>query len=343
MSFDCDEAWLNFCADSDEIDSTSIIERENNQETQNNIPKCSSLYISTTTKISYFDKSIDLFTAFWKIPIISYSQPTSGCVKKQIKYTFLNEENAKQVETKLLEYDIGSMQQISYVSNPSKLIYKDVRKINVGMCEKDITSQRCKKKGAFYNCFVLILRLFDENQQKYKETHVKVFNTGKLELPGIKCKRFHKQVLDYLVKMFELQCGISLQVNDKHETVLINSNFSCGYCINREKMARLLQEKYLFETAYDPCSYPGIMSKWTIPNTKSKISFMIFRTGSVLIVGKCSEEDIECLYGILCKIFTDEYTTINVPNCVVSKPKNEAKIKYKRKYLDIIIEEGGGV
>ena len=182
------------------------------------------------------------------------------------------------------------------------------------------------------------MRLFDKDQQKYKETHVKIFNTGKLELPGIKCKLFHKKVLDYLVEMFHIHCNIDLMINEKHETVLINSNFSCGYCINREKMARLLQEKYFFETAYDPCSYPGIMSKWTIPNTNNKISFMIFRTGSVLIVGKCSEENIYQLYENLQKVFRDEYISINVPNCIVSKPKNNVKMKYRRKYLEIQVD-----
>ena len=344
MSFDCDEAWLNFCENSDNANeannTASIIERDIFDAKSTNVPKCSSLYISTTTKISYFDRSIDLFNVFWKIPIISYSELREGCVKKQIKYTVVSEEHAKVLEKDVAQYDVGNMQQISYVCNPNKNIYKDVRKINIGLCEKDITSMRCKKKGAFYNCFVLILRLFDEDQQKYKETHVKVFNTGKLELPGIKSKKFHKLVLDYLVELLYKYCDIQLVVNDKHETVLINSNFSCGYCINREKLARILQEKYFFETAYDPCSYPGIMSKWTIPNTCVKISFMIFRTGSVLIVGKCTEDDIDILYNHLQKMFNDEYSAINVPNCVVSKPKNDTKSKYRRKYLDIVVDGG---
>ncbi len=337
MSFDCDEAWLNFCTNSDDSDNTSIIERETMSMEISDIPKCSSLYISTTTKISYFDKSIDLFKTFWNIPIISYSHYGSGCVKKQIKYTLTSEKDAIELEEKIKQYEVCNMQQITYINNPNKNIYKDVRKVNIGLSEKDITSHRCKKKGAFYNCYVIILRLFDDDLQKFKETHVKIFNTGKLELPGIKSKQFHKKVLQYLITMFSNHCGLTLYVSDKHETVLINSNFSCGYCINREKMARLLQEKYFYETAYDPCSYPGIMSKWYIPETNGKISFMIFRTGSVLIVGKCSEEDIGILYDRLQKIFQDEFININVPNCIVSKPKNDVKTKYRRKYLDVVI------
>ena len=42
---------------------------------------------------------------------------------------------------------------------------------------------RGKVKNAFYNCFAIILRMKYENS--FKEIHVKVFNTGKLEIPGV--------------------------------------------------------------------------------------------------------------------------------------------------------------
>jgi hypothetical protein len=40
---------------------------------------------------------------------------------------------------------------------------------------------------------------------------------------------------------------------------------------------------------------------------------MIFRTGSVLIVGKCSEEDIYTIYEYVKNILVSEYTCINQP------------------------------
>ena len=47
---------------------------------------------------------------------------------------------------------------------------------------KDILSYRGKKRGAFYNCFVIILRIKIDNA--FQEIHVKIFNTGKMEIPG---------------------------------------------------------------------------------------------------------------------------------------------------------------
>ena len=73
MSFDCDEAWLNFCTNSDDKTMSSIIERETIPMEISHIPKCSSLYISTTTKISYFDKSIDLLKKLFGIYLLSHT------------------------------------------------------------------------------------------------------------------------------------------------------------------------------------------------------------------------------------------------------------------------------
>ena len=46
----------------------------------------SNLYISTTTIISYLNTGIDISSLFWKIPIIGYSSPTEGVIKKQMKF-----------------------------------------------------------------------------------------------------------------------------------------------------------------------------------------------------------------------------------------------------------------
>ena len=58
-----------------------------------------------------------------------------------------------------------------------------MRKINIGISKKDIESYRSKIKSAFYNCFAVIVRIFHEGV--FKEINIKLFNTGKLEIPGI--------------------------------------------------------------------------------------------------------------------------------------------------------------
>ena len=328
---DCDAAWENFCQD----EYTSEVAQPN-KPTENllqkrEIPKCSDIYISTKTKISYLNSAINLEDVFWKIKVNSYFLPEDGVIKKQMKFNFKSPEELDYFHKRLKDCKYYDEHIITSIRNPEgKIKFKDVRKISIGMNKKDILSYRCKRKSAFYNCFVLILRLKDEDE--YKESHVKVFNTGKLELPGIQSDTFLKKILKKLVDILNTQCGLNVNYLDgKSETVLINSNFNCGYFINREKLTDILKFKYHFQTSYDPCSYPGIMSKFYYdpklstqtgikPDSSSfhkyirEVSFMVFRTGSVLIVGKCNETELREIYSFIKNVLQDEYFNIFQPN-----------------------------
>ena len=63
-----------------------------------------------------------------------------------------------------------------------RIRFKDIRGIIVGMAQDDF-SAKPKKKSTFYNCIVLIVRIHTHG--KFKEFHVKVFNTGNMEFPGV--------------------------------------------------------------------------------------------------------------------------------------------------------------
>jgi hypothetical protein len=342
----CDEDWEQFLMNDDVED----INFDNNlNDTSRNIPKCSDIYISTKTKISYLNKKIDLNNDFWNIPIINYNSPIEGVVKKQIKINSKSKEEVLFIEEKLKNEKIYNNQIISSIDNPenNKVKFKDVRKITIGLSKKDITSHRCKQKSAFYNCFVLIIRL--KINGSFKECHTKIFNTGKIEIPGIQSDDVLYKILDFIVNLLGKINNYNdiNYISEKTETVLINSNFNCGYYINRDKLYDILQQKYRLHTLYDPCSYPGIMSKFyynvNLPKNmqtgiksrddEKQISFMIFRTGSILIVGKCVEEELMEIYDFLKNILETEYVNIVQLNSDESnlkiKKKTQKKIKKK--------------
>ncbi len=342
----CDDAWDQFLDDNYDED---VDIQKNEVLEDKNIPKCSEIYISTKTKIAYLNKQINLKEAFWKIPVMNYYKPDNGVIKKQIKYSFKDVNEVKNIGTLLEKEDIVEQQEIQKIDNPEgKVKWKDIRKISIGTCKKDILSYRSKKKSAFYNCFVLILRIFYNDE--YRECHVKVFNTGKLELPGIQSEESLHMILDTLVNTLNTNCNLDIGIKKdvKSETVLINSNFSCNYFIDREKLVDILKQKYNLNTTYDPCSYPGIMCKFHYDEEKiiqdgiepsqdlkkkfkkrfKEVSFMIFRTGSVLIVGKCESEDLMKIYEFLKKVLHDEYINIRQ---IVNAPKKQVKKNVKRK------------
>ena len=85
MTFDCNDEWESFCTDSFDITTCELNKKQFDpiNESTNTFPKCSQIYISTTTKISYLTTNIDIFDVFWKIPIISYTTLSCGAIKKQ--------------------------------------------------------------------------------------------------------------------------------------------------------------------------------------------------------------------------------------------------------------------
>ena len=350
---DVDTAWLNFCEGKDITPST--LQQELNTDTVD-APKCSDIYISTKTKIAYLNTPINLSEVFWEVPIMPYHLQQEGVVKKQMKFNSMSKEDLDMIGKNVEKYDCVDEFVITQIINPEgRIKFKDVRKVSIGLCKKDITSYRCKKKSAFYNCFVVILRLL--NDGNYKEIHVKVFNTGKLEIPGIQSDETLFKVLDLLtatlrplVQSEELLCCLP-----KNETVLINSNFTCGYFIDREKLYDILKYRYKINSAYDPCSYPGIQCEFYYdmnlleqtgrhPSTEHngegivKVSFMIFRTGSILIVGKCTDDILKEIYVFIKTLLENEYKNVG-GKCVAPKSAGMEKKKRKIRKKIIVMQE----
>ena len=320
-------------------------------------PEPTPIYISTQSKIAYLTEPIDL-KIFWKIPIIPYSLPKNGVVKKQIKINSKTPEELEDVLKQLESEPYHESHVMSHIDNPNgRIKFKDIRKISIGVSKKDIMSYRGKKKQAFYNCFVMIIRLRMEDG--FKEFHIKVFNTGKLEIPGIQSETMFDTVLKHIVEILQPHCVKKVMYKQTSDTVLINSNFNCGFYIDRETLYDLLKYKYNLQAIYDPCSYPGIQCKFYCDSEKAiqtgqqpadskaanitEVSFMIFRTGSVLIVGKCGESLLTEIYDFLTKLLKTEFHKICQrlidADDIALKDKKSKKIR--RKIIQFVVDEDG--
>ena len=200
-------------------------------------------------------------------------------------------------------------------------------------------------------------------QNMFKEFHVKVFNTGKLEIPGVQSEPVFEMILNQVLETLQPHVVEPLGYKDNtNETVLINSNFNCGFFVNREVLYDILKFKYNIQAIYDPCSYPGIQCKFyynpdvglqngcqiseenkhLYTNVK-EVSFMIFRTGSVLIVGRCDENVLMVIYEFLKIVLINEYKNICQKNIKVGGDDGvtlakDKKKKVRRKNITIEIQ-----
>ena len=364
-----DDEWENFMLgkpDKRNRDDENEDDDEDNDEVIiPDMPKCRDLYISTKTKKPFLNinDKIDILTLFWKIPVIEYWTPIEGIVKKQMKIVCKTEaETAELEQRRTTEYYFKDKKIVKQTENTNrKTKYKDERKISVGLNTKDVMNCRGKEGGgAMYNCIALTIRFKNANNT-FIEIHVKIFNTGKLEIPGIldatlyeRIKVFILQVLSqhFLPHVLDFRAPTS-------ENVIINSNFYVGFNINRDVLHGILRsEKYKIDTIYDSCTYPAVKSKFYFCNalgfdpvlqrgtiqpedrtlkTKdimvsdkyTKVSFMVFRTGSCLIVGNCTEEVLMFVYEFVKKVLTDEYEKIYVDGGEETPESKKAQKKTK--------------
>jgi hypothetical protein len=165
-------------------------------------------------------------------------------------------------------------------------------------------------------------------------------------------------VLNHIIEILQPFYSTQLNYFEHSDTVLINSNFNCGFYINREVLYDILRNKYNIQAIYDPCSYPGIQCKFYYNNdikiqsgmqiaTKNEekyknvtqVSFMIFRTGSVLIVGMCDEDILRDIYQFIKELLKEEFKYICQKIITSSDLENkDRKKKVRRKIIHIISE-----
>jgi hypothetical protein len=352
----------NVKSSKNDFDSTNIETYINTQHIHlfENItpPDSTPIYISTKSKISYLNIPINL-DLFWNIPITPYYMALEGCIKKQAKITSASRDELNEVQNKLLREIYVEQHIVCHVDNPTSRNnkFKDTRKVSVGICKKDLTN-KIKSKQAFYNCLALIMRV--KLDGKFREFHVKLFNTGKIEIPGIKTDTMYQYVLDRFIEFiqpFHLESPIYCKPNN--DIVLINSNFNCGFYINRENLIQILKYKYNIQPIYDPCNYPGVKAPFyynpelSIQNgiqprqedkdkykNVIKIHCSIFRTGSVLILGTCDEIILQEVYEFVTNLLKTEFkyicsSLIDDDN----RPKSNKDKKRKCQKKFVVIED----
>jgi hypothetical protein len=332
------------------------------------LPEPTPLIISTKTKVLFLNQPIDITRIFWEIPIMKYHTSREGVVKKVVKMVCFSPEEQDALETRLAanpQYRQEIIKQV-IIQTPTKNKFKDERKIIAGTSKKDIMACRIKKKNVFYNCFSLVVRIL---YKEFREIHVKIFNTGKMEIPGIVKDEILEITCVAVLRILRPFIGGDTpldyikQLSLAAHNVLINSNFNCGFHIHRERLHNILKsEKYYLDTSYDPCTYPGVKCKFyfnhelgfsrdtqrgkvmdcdkkvKMKNLQTdkkytEVSIMIFRTGSGLIVGNCSDDVLDYIFHFILDILRAEYYKIAVlpdkEECAAAAATSSGKTRRK--------------
>ena len=296
-------------------------------------------------KNEYNEKVIKFVDNTGFVPLPSALEPLEPLAQQPVL------EPADKLADKLAERPLPQLSKTA--ANRRRLKYKNERKLTVGISKKDILNVRRKEKlGAFYNCVALTIRICCDGT--FYECHAKIFNTGKIEVPGRIDKPMMEQLKHKILAILQpFHPDIVMDYKMCKRGVLINSGFNCGFLIDRDKIHSILKTKYGIETSYDSCSYQGVKCKFyynesastsaceqkgrileadlmkkkdLIVTTKyTEVAFMIFRTGSCIIVGNCCKKVLYFVYDFIKTVFKNEYREISMGPVGPPVTKNKKK------------------
>ncbi len=195
------------------------------------------------------------------------------------------------------------------------------------------TKTKAKSKNCFQNQSTLIIAL-----SKTRQINLKIFRNGKIQMTGLKSEEEGYLAANTLIKKIK---DISLKVPSfiTSETkepllsdfsiVLINSDFSAGFRIKREKLYELLFKSGMY-VSYEPDIYPGVNAKyyWNTNNKKKdgicrcsglcdgkgdgegdgnckKVTIATFQSGNVIITGARKNIQTQAAYKYINTIFRE--------------------------------------
>lgn len=198
-----------------------------------------------------------------------------------------------------------------------------------------------------------LLVLYEKNITKKKECAYKNCNNLKINESNY-CQEHYDILLNNYLQDIKI-CDF--------EFILFNCDFNCGFQINREKILHIINNKYKINATFDSV-YQGVKvifcynssyennegyCKCTKPcNAKSdglsdgnckKITIPIFRSGAIMITGKCTSEHVDCIYKIITKILKESYHDIvQIDNKLPTKYKNEQiLLDFNKSFLKSIL------
>lgn len=137
-----------------------------------------------------------------------------------------------------------------------------------------IKKPKPKKKGAFPNNMAILAR---SPMGTGKNVHMKFFKNSSISMVGCKIKEDGLAVTKILEQyIFKKQCLFeSKKDRDKFkikgfETTMVNSNYSVGFKIDRDRLFNYLHQKYKLFVSYDPAVYAAVKIGFYYNSIKNK-------------------------------------------------------------------------
>jgi len=227
-----------------------------------------------------------------------------------------------------------------------------------GISMDDILHESTREKKRFFNQSSLVFRV--KIKDYFKEVNIKLFKNGGFQMTGISSEEMARTAL---TRFMEMNKGRDIwpataEANDSNnsdspyiklfDVRMMNSDYSIGKAIRRDRLHKLLVETYGLWSSFEPTIYQGVNTKYFWNKTRTdnpgicicpnscigngdgysignckKITISPFRTGSVIITGAKNMEQLNDAYVFLNKVFTDHAETVLRDEPPAAQPKKK--------------------
>ena len=202
---------------------------------------------------------------------------------------------------------------------------------------KKISEKKKMKKKIFQNQATLILKI-----SPTRHANVKIFRNGKVQMTGLKNIEDGHVAAHMLVDLLRplknddngaISHPDQMAVTD-FKIVLINTDFHAQFQIQRVALHDIIENHYGLFCKYEPCIYPGVDTKFywnkAYPqdglchcqikcNGKGyghgegdckRITIATFQSGSIIITGARSMEQVYAARTFILRILSDHYNDV---------------------------------
>jgi len=229
-----------------------------------------------------------------------------------------------------------------------------------GLYKGDILHSASKKKAPFCNQSTLVFRLhIGPEPHAFKEINIKLFKDekGGFQMTGVTTEEMARKAIERLIDLNDGKGVWSKRPSiQRFQICMINSNYSIGKTIRRDRLYAILVHTYGLRCSFEPTIYQGVNTKffWNkttqgVPNLPpgictcpeqcigkgdgysvgncKQITISPFRTGSIIITGAQHLEQIEDAYKFLNSVFREYEADLLRPIQPTQEPKHKHKDK----------------
>jgi hypothetical protein len=321
---------------------------------------------------------------FWKTPVMDYLSPSEGIVRKELMISLSSIDKAtayfdrrdrycqlypdQVVTERLLPLARGPTSDLRKSEN--RLMFppfdrtwrgsQDTRSLHVGICQKEIECKKRDQRKAFPNCFVFYLRWSrDPFTTLFEESHIKIFSTGKIDMPGLNNEQqsIHVEQLiqDWVFPpaMFDvlhLSPPSTLWKRfPEAKIVLMNAEFQCNFPLQTNALRDLLLQQYRLSselknenpglkcTLYLDSRLPLSLPEQTfrLPDEGAaahcgKVTYTFFHSGEVLVSGACLESMLLFTFDFIRHVLLTHWKEIR-STAIRQHSKKAKKMQYVSK------------